>query len=351
LTDALKSAKEAARRLAIRAALDAIALTGADRRHPGGRGVIFTLHHVRPDRGDGFSPNAHLSVTPEFLDTAIATVLALGLKPLDLADLPARLADPDDATRYVCFTLDDGLRDNLVHAAPVFRKWTMPYTIFVTPGFVDRTRSMWWETAEELLRQRDIVTIDFGMGATPLRCASPAEKALAFAQISRFVKSADEDLAVKALDQCAVHSGVDPFALVDREIASETELKQLAATDPLARLGAHTLTHPNLARVDEARLRRELARSAEIVAGYSGRPVTTLAYPYGGPDEVSSRELRVAAELGFSLAVTTRPGILQPQMVSALHGLPRVSLNGHFQSARYVRALASGLPFRLLRAG
>jgi peptidoglycan/xylan/chitin deacetylase (PgdA/CDA1 family) len=44
------------------------------------------------------------------------------------------------------------------------------------------------------------------------------------------------------------------------------ELQRLVA-DPLVTIGAHTITHLNLARVSEKRLRQELEDSSARVAG------------------------------------------------------------------------------------
>src|SRR5271163_1645419 len=96
------------------AGLEAMALPGVDRlsASAAGRGLIFTLHHVRPDRGYPFEPNAHLSVTPEFLRHALPVVRKSGLHPVHLEELPDLLANSSDNRRFVCFTLDDGYRDN-----------------------------------------------------------------------------------------------------------------------------------------------------------------------------------------------------------------------------------------------
>ncbi|HEX2148471.1 MAG TPA: polysaccharide deacetylase, partial [Pseudorhizobium sp.] len=63
----------------------------------------------------------------------------------------------------------------------------------------------------------------------------------------------------------------------------------------------------------------------------------------------SARDVKIAEELGFSVAVTTQPGTLSQASLNNLTGLPRISLNGYFQRPRYVSALASGIPFALMR--
>ncbi len=344
------TAKRFIKHLAITAGLEAVALTGADRFAPAaaGRGVIFTLHHVRPERGFAFEPNRHLSITPDFLDQALTAAREAGLHPVPLEQLPERLRDASDTRRLFCVTLDDGYRDNAKYAAPMFRKHGVPYTIFVTPGFVERTRTMWWETAEALTRIADSFRFDFGGGMETVRIASSGQKWAAFERLAAFVQQADEDEAVAAIEHAARNCGVDGRQIVDDEIMTAAELRELTTSDPLARLGAHTLTHPNLARVDAERLRHELQQSAIRIADYCGCSPKTLAYPYGSRHAVGPREASAALESGYVAAVTTQPGVLGAASLNHLATLPRVSLNGHYQRKRYVRALVSGLPFRLM---
>jgi len=343
------SAKHFVRPFLIRAGLEAVALSGSGRLYPSaaGRGAIFTLHHVRPTINRDFRPNELLSVTPDFLDGAIMAARRYGLHPVHLEDLPSLLADRSDIRRFVCFTLDDGYRDNEEYAAPIFQKYDVPYTIFISPGFVERTRTIWWETAEELARSVSSFEFDFGQGMENIRSASRLEKLMAFEKLATFVQDNLEDEAVVKLDLAAKAFGIDPQSIVDDEIMTASELESLVA-NPLVRLGAHTITHPNLARVSAERLREELQQSAVRVTSYCGRQPKAFAYPYGSKHAVGSRETKAALDAGFTVAVTTQPGVLQSNSFEKPTELPRISLNGHFQKSRYVSALASGLPFKFM---
>ncbi|WP_295807001.1 polysaccharide deacetylase family protein [uncultured Nitratireductor sp.] len=348
----LQALKRSARYELIRAGLEgtALALRTGLPLATGGRGVIFALHHVDPETPARWVPNAWLSVTPAFLEEAIHTSLEQGLTPIALQDLPERLADRRDTRRYVCFTLDDGYRDNARFAAPVFRRHAIPYTVFVTSGFVERSRSIWWKTAQELVMKIDTVDLSpFGLDER-VDTATPVAKVALFDRLSKILNEApDEDVAITRLNVLAHAHGVDPLAITERLTMNASELAALAG-DALARFGAHTLTHANLRKVDDARLRYEMTHSAAKVRDYVGVDPTTFAYPYGYPSAVGAREVAAAQAAGFTAAVTTRPGLLSSSSREAPTALPRVSLNGFYQRGRYVRALLSGLPFWLRRA-
>lgn len=334
---------------AINAGLETISRLRLGRLFPSvaGRGLIFTLHHVRPKTPLPFEPNGHLEVTPEFLSAVIEESLAAGLTPVALEDLPQRLADAGDTRRFVAFTLDDGYRNNRDFAAPIFRRHGIPYTIFVTPGFVERRTSMWWETLAELLNHRTSVELDIGAGVERVSIATHAEKVAAFDAVCALVNRGDQVSATERLNTAARSVGIDPLGIIDREIMDEQELAALAASDPLLRYGGHTLTHPVLARVSDAALKDEIEGSMRLASHYGNRPAKAFAYPYGTACAIGEREFAAAQAAGVTIGVTTRPGMLSAETLQNPMAVRRVSLNGLYQKRHYVGALISGLPFKL----
>ena len=318
-----------------------------------GAGVVFTLHHVRPRQQDvAFAPNAHLEITPEFLDAAIVQLAADGYEFVRLEDIPALMRDKNRRSRFAAFTLDDGYRNNAEHALPVFARHNAPFTVFVNSAFAERTRSIWWETLSALLQFDRILHFDFGhgRGEETLDVTTKAGKAITFDRFCDFVWHGDEMLALARLDALAIANGVDPIGITAKLTMTPEELKQLSH-QPLATLGAHTETHRALSRLSDAEARYEMEHSAQWIKALTGERPQTIAYPYGDSRAACMREYRIAEELGFTVGVTTRPGIISDKGKQPMTGLPRVSLNGYYQQSRYVSALASGIPFRLRYGG
>ena len=342
------AARRILKRAAIQSGLEAVSLVSRVGLMPEARGLgaIFTLHHVRPAIRKAFDPAAHLTITPEFLDASIIRLKARGYVPVALEELPEYLARQDRPGPAMVFTLDDGYRDNDQFARPVFEKHQVPYTVFIAGGFVDRSHSIWWETAELLLGQIDEFTFDFGDGEETLATHSLMEKYAAFDRLNNALSCAPQQAIVERLDLQARAAGICPTEIVEREVMNEVELRQLAAS-PLADLGAHTISHPNLAHLDAGEMTAEIRKSADRVAEITGDAPRTFAYPYGDRCAAEAREYQAAKDLGFKLAVTTNPGTLKAESLQNPFSLRRISLNGYYQKSRYVDALASGIPFKL----
>ena len=87
--------------------------------------------------------------------------------------------------------------------------------------------------------------------------------------------------------------------------------------------------------------------SADRIEQELGSRPIHFAFPYGDPGSAGPRDFALAREAGFKTAVTTRKGMLFPAHRRHLTALPRVSLNGDYQSLTYTALYLSGAPFAL----
>lgn len=307
------------------------------------------LHNVRPWRARDFAPNRLLEITPAFLDGVLGRCRAAGLDLIGMDDVRARLADPD-APPFVAVTFDDGYVDTLEVALPVLRAHEAPATVYVTPGFAERTATLWWFDLEDAIAAVARVEVDLGLGYEVLPTETPAEKTAAFERIYWDLREGPEERLRAVIADLARRCGIDTTGTVARLCLDWDGIRRLA-DDPLVTIGAHTMTHPMLARHLPGVALHEMAASRQVIEARIGRPVRHFAYPVGDPGSAGPREFEAAAALGFATAVTTRPGMLFAEHAASCTALPRVSLNGHFQSLEEFEVLMSGVPFWLWNRG
>jgi peptidoglycan/xylan/chitin deacetylase (PgdA/CDA1 family) len=331
---------------------DAIAASRADRwlaPLARGRGAILMFHHVRPARADPFQPNALLEITPDFLDRTLALVGRLGFEVIPLDDVPDRLARPRGKP-FVALTFDDGYRDNVEFALPILRRHGSPWTMFVTTEYASGTGRLWWLELEEVVRLSDRISVVVDGARRELRAGDAAEKHAAFAAAYRELRAGPEPRLREVIAGWCREAEIDTDALVRRLCLGWDEIRALSH-EPGVTIGAHTLSHPMLAKHDDATARREILESRAIIAERTGRPVRHFAYPVGDPGSAGPREFRIAQEAGFATAVTTRPGHLFASHAEHPTALPRVSVNGLYQTEAALGALLSGVPFLLWNRG
>jgi peptidoglycan/xylan/chitin deacetylase (PgdA/CDA1 family) len=129
---------------------------------------------------------------------------------------------------------------------------------------------------------------------------------------------------------------------------TEDELVEVAGSG--VEIGAHTVTHPDLATLGVEACVAEMRESRRALERITGRPVTTFAYPFCsyGPEALDA-----ARQVGFEAAVTchgrgdwSRPLELPRTMITGKDGMPSFVL----KATGAYEPLFRSPPVRLLRA-
>lgn len=334
-----------------RKALDLLYFTGASRVLPGvlgGIGAIFMLHHVRPGGGEevGFAPNSGLEITPQFLDEVIGFARERGYALLSLGEAIGRVKQGDRSQPFVCFTIDDAYHDIHQHAWPVFRRHGCPFTVFVAPAITDGRCELWWRGLEAVIAGESRLSVEIDGRREAFVCETDAQKQAAYDRLYWPVRRMPEHEQRRWITQFCEAHGVDLYAMCRAEAMSWEQLRELAA-DPLCTLGAHTVHHFAVAKLEAEEVLAEAVESRDRIERETGASVRYFAYPYGDETSAGPRDFKLIEEAGFEAAVTTRKGLIFRGHDRHLTSLPRVSLNGAFQKRRYVDVLLSGAPFLL----
>jgi peptidoglycan/xylan/chitin deacetylase (PgdA/CDA1 family) len=330
----------------IRTGLETLYVTGLHhwmRPFVGGVGSILTLHHVRPPRKEAFQPNRLLEVTPVFIEAVLRRLKRSRIDVITLDEMHRRFVENDFKRRFVCITFDDGYKDLARWAHPLLKKYELPYALYIPTSFPDRIGELWWLALEAVVALNDRIGMVINGEQQYFDARNVREKRELYDAIYGYLRSMKtEDQVRKTVrDLCATYRVDIPE--ICRDLCMDWEEIAHLAEDPLVTIGAHTVNHMMLKKVpSDTTVRAEMEMSRSVLEAALGRRPEHLAYPVGDPTSAGPREFRIAAELGFKTAVTTRPGVLFKAHAEHLTALPRLSLNGEYQRQRYVKVLMSG---------
>lgn len=311
----------------------------------GGCGSILMLHHVSVRNWSPVGLHSGLTITPQFLDRLLADIRRRGLAIVPMDEIPEVLR-AGRARQVVAITADDAYLDNLTEALPVFEAHDAPFTIYVAPGLISGETIAWWEVIEKLAFDREELSVVLDGEAVVLPCRTMEEKRTAAARLLEHLTTRVVEEEQQAFLSTLGGELVSPV----RSFMNWDELRGLAA-HPLATLGAHTVHHAAVKRLDAERALWEMEESAAILARETGVVARHFAFPYGHREAAGERDFELARRAGFVTAVTTRHGVLVPGHSAHLHALPRVSVNGNHQNLPAVRTMMSGLTALIANRG
>ena len=173
------------------------------------------------------------------------------------------------------------------------REFDAPFTVYVASDFAAGSGRLWWIALEMAIAKSDAIDVTMGGVATRLDTSTAQAKQAAFDRLHDWLRTlAEHDLQREITALCARH-GIDQAAICRDLCMSWDELKSFAA-DPLVTIGAHSITHCNLAQQSESVARDELTLSRARIEEALQRPAIHLAYPYGDKLAAGTREFALA---------------------------------------------------------
>lgn len=292
---------------------------------------ILIFHRVHEDVDPLFPGEPHARRFHELMEWVARWFRVM---PLDAAvdalfagRLPARAA---------AITFDDGYADNATTALAILRYHALPATFFIATSFVEGGR-MWNDTIIEAVRRTSVRRADlsdFGLGHVTLGTAAQ-RRAVIDGLLDR----------IKYLEPSSRAEAVLQVQAVLRVTARETPMLTIAQLlklrDAGMQIGAHTCTHPILARTGDDMARDEIVTSKATLESLLRQPVSLFAYPNGKPEaDYAARHVEMVRDAGFRVAVSTAAG--NATVASDALQLPRFSPWDR-QRARYAARMMVNL--------
>lgn len=260
---------------------------------------ILIFHRVLPEPDSLFPDELHAR---RFDDVCVWLKSWFNVLPLDQA--VAHLNTGTLPARAACITFDDGYADNHHVAMPILKRHGLTATFFIATGFLDGGR-MWNDTIIETIRRSKVAVLDLSsLGLGRYALGSIEEQRSAIAALIDQIKYWPVVERVSITEQLAHLAQVQ---LPQDLMMTSREVKAMHRAG--MQIGAHTVSHPILARLTDEQARQEIGDSKHFLEQLLGERVGLFAYPNGKPGEdYTPQTVDVVRSLGFDDAVSTQWG-------------------------------------------
>ncbi len=308
----------------------------------GGVGCILCLHRIVPlDHQSPLRQNRALELSPGSLRELLDWVCHAELDVIRVEEVPSRLRSPR-GTKFVAFTFDDGYRDNLWMALPVFRDFGMPFTVNVTTGFINHTTPVWWYSLEDALMTDSRLAFAWRDQKFDFQFESNADRERTFDRLAELILQQGPGTRDELVEAICDATGIDPHARTRDLMLGWDDLRTMSA-DWHVNIGSHGAAHHNLARLTDEEVESELIDARAELEARLDFSVWHAAYPFGDAATVGRRDFELSRDADFTTVTTSRTGNLFHAHAWHLQALPRLRMCEDLHALARWRDLESGL--------
>jgi len=300
-------------------------------RYYSGIATILMLHRVSSFEKGKLGPNENMKVSPEFLERFIKQSIKKGYTFISLDELYEILTKKKKASKLLIITFDDGYKDNYEIAYPLLKNSNVPFTIYITTSFLNKSGILWWYILEDLILENDYIEL---YDEEKFSCKNLQEKEITFLKIREKIIRYGSNNIIDTLKLLFKKYNIDWInisrMICEKLCLSAEDVKKLSQ-DYLVTIGSHTNNHYPLSRLTKDEIYEEIITSKNKLENIINKRIEHFAYPFGSPIEVGEREFYIVKDLGFKTATTIRRGTIYYEHANYLYCLPRIMLVENFK--------------------
>jgi peptidoglycan/xylan/chitin deacetylase (PgdA/CDA1 family) len=263
-----------------------------------------------------------MKVSPEFLKDFIKerknTYQFISLDDLyKLSISKQKLKKP-----FIVMTFDDGYRDNYEYALPVFDELHIPFTVYVTNSFPDKTAFLWWYILEDIIQNNKRLTLSDG---EQFICETKKEKEDVFLSCRQLILALNQEKLVDEFASLFNNYKGDYQSYNDSLCLSWNQIQEMSNSS-YCTIAAHTVNHKTLNRLTDVELKYEILSGKKVLEEKIGKQVKHFSYPFGTQNEIGIREAEFIKTCGFDTVCYSCGGEINKKNIKRPLELPRVFL-------------------------
>ncbi len=270
---------------------------------------------------------ADMKTSEAKVDELLRALARRKVRVVSVRDLAKALAKGEDTKGLVAFSMDDGYRDNLTVAMPLLKRHGAGGTVYVETGVIGSRRVTWMHRYFFVVHTKGeaFFAQEYMERTREPRVKELLEKAKAkgsdlgslydFKRVLKYEADFQDRERVTSEILLAIGGSDEAIA---KSYLTWDEVKDLAKGG--IEIGAHTIHHEILSRLDEHGVRTEIEGSTRELREKIDAPVDTFAYPFGRKWDYNATCIDTLTELGYIASCAAMEGTNTPKT-------PRFELN------------------------
>jgi peptidoglycan/xylan/chitin deacetylase (PgdA/CDA1 family) len=273
--------------------------------------VVLNYHSIQED------PNSTV-------DTFVSGIVHSTSLFRQQMELLARRYNPvsmDDILRYLngemklparpfAVTFDDGFADNYENAAPILKNFDIPAMFNVMVGAIESQTPPWFCRLRKAFAQTRVTSWWDSREDCRRPMKEPADRHAAFLAASLQCAKSTGPLQAEVISSVERELEVEPLQSRQCPMMTWAQLRHLRESGNV--IGSHTLSHPNVAYIDEQLQWKEISESKCRLEAQLGCSIEFFSYP--NPimrPNFNDQTILLTERAGYKLAVVSVPGLVR----------------------------------------